>query len=115
MAPVAMPAFVTTAFRRFFDLGRPVRCVLPLGNGRLIHWVVACGFQGADDGAEKLSFTDQLFDAALRELAVVSRGQLCVSAGDFNVEPTKVLFLIKVISAGLWVDLQGGLGSSGWS
>ena len=36
--PVAMPSFATTAFRRFFDLGRLVRYVLPLGNGRLMHW-----------------------------------------------------------------------------
>ena len=82
------------------DLGRPVRCVLPLGNGRLIHLVVACGFQGADDDAEKLSFTDQLFDAALCELAVVSTDQPRVIAGDFNVEPTKVICLIKVSRLG---------------
>ena len=36
--PIAMPSFATTAFRRFFDLGRLVRYVLPLGNGRLMHW-----------------------------------------------------------------------------
>ena len=28
-------------------------------------------------------------------------------AGDFNVEPTKIPCLLKGISAGLWVDLQG--------
>ena len=98
-----------TAFRRYFDLGRLVRSVLPLGNGRLMHWVVAYGFQGADDDAEKLSLSDQLFDAAMCELAVVSRGQPCVIAGDINVEPTKVPCLLKGISAGLWVDVRLGL------
>ena len=96
-----------TAFRRYFDLGRLVRSVLPLGSGLLMHLVVAYGFQGADDDAEKLSLTDQLFDAVMCELAVVSRGQPCVIGGDFNKEPTKVPCLLKGISAGLQVDLQG--------
>ena len=61
-----------------------------MGGRRLLHLVVACGFQGAGDDAEKLSLTVQLFDAALCELALVGRGQLCVTAGDFNVEPTKI-------------------------
>ena len=69
-----------------------------------MHLVVAYGFQGAEDDAEKLCLTDQLCDAVLCELAV---GQPCVIAGDFNVEPTKVPCLLKGISAGLWVDLQG--------
>ena len=72
-----------------------------------MHLVVAYGFQGAGDDAEKLRLTDQLFDAALCELALVGRGQLCVTAGDFNVESTKIPCLLKLISAGLWVDLQG--------
>ena len=41
------------------------------------------------------------------ELSVIGRGQPCVITGDFNVEPTKVPCLLKGISAGLWVDLQG--------
>ena len=49
----------------------------------------------------------ELFEAVLSELAVVGRGQPCLIAGDFNVEPTKVPCLLKGISAGLWVDLQG--------
>ena len=40
-SPVAVPSSATTAFQRYFDLGRFVRCVLPLGNGRLMHLVVA--------------------------------------------------------------------------
>ena len=107
MTNVAMPTFATAALRRYFDLGRVVRCVLPLGKGRLMHMVVAYGFQGADEDAEKLSLTDQFFDAALCELALVGKGQSCVIAGGFNVEPTKVPWLLKGISAGLWVDLQG--------
>ena len=64
------------------------------------------GFQGADSDAEQLSLTEQLFDAALGELSVVSRGQPCLLVGDFNVEPTKIPCLAKGISAGLWVDLE---------
>ena len=44
--------------------------------------------------------TDQPFDAALGELSVVARGQLCVLVGDFNVEPTKIPCSAKGISAG---------------
>ena len=53
-----------------------------------------------------MSLTDQLPDAALRELAVVSRGQPSSIAGDFNVEPTKIPSLLKGIMEGLWFDLQ---------
>ena len=42
-------------------------------NGRLMHLVFAYDFQGADEDAEMLGLTDQLFRAALCELAVVSR------------------------------------------
>ena len=58
-------------------------------------WWWFIGYQGAEDDSEKLSLTNQLFDAALCELAVVSRGQPCVLAGDFNVEPTKISCLLK--------------------
>ena len=50
--------------------------------------------------------TDQLFEAVLCELAVVSRGQPCLLVGNFNVEPTKIPCLLKGISAGLWIDLE---------
>ena len=94
-APISMPSFATSAFRQFFELGRLVRCVLPLGNGRVMHLVVVYGYQVADDDSEKLNLTNQLFDAALCELAVVGRGQPCVLAGDFNVEPTKIPCFIE--------------------
>ena len=106
-APVSMPSFATSAFRRFFELGRLVRCVLPLGNGRVMHLVVVYGYQGADEDAEKLGLTNQLFEAVLCELAVVGRGQPCILAGDFNVELTKIPCLLKGIMSGLWFDLQG--------
>ena len=38
-APVALPTFATAQFRRYFDLGRAVRCLLPIGGGRhLCTW-----------------------------------------------------------------------------
>ena len=52
------------------------------------------------------AFIDQLFDAAFGELSVVARGQPCLLVGDFNVEPTKIPFLAKGTSAGLWVDFE---------
>ena len=86
-APLSLPTFATAQFKRFFDCGRAVRCMVPLGLGRFMHLVVLYGFQGADSDAEQLSLTEQLFDAALGELSVVSRGQPCLLVGDFNVEP----------------------------
>ena len=64
------------SLRGFFDCGRAVRCLVPLGSGRFMHLVVLYGYQGADDDAEQLALTEQLFDAALGELSVVARGSL---------------------------------------
>ena len=105
-ASLSLPTFATAQFKRFFDCGRAVRCLVPLGFGRFMHLVVLYGFQGADSDAEQLSLTEQLFDAALGELSVVARGQRCLLVWDFNVEPTKIPCLAKGISAGLWVDLE---------
>ena len=92
----------TVQFERFFDCGRAVRCMLPLGRGRFLHLVVLYRYQGADREAEKLAMTDQLLDAAFGELGVVAREEPCSVVGDFNVEPTKIPCLAKGISAGLW-------------
>ena len=80
----------TAQFKQFFDCGRAVRCLLPLGAGRFVHLVVLYGHQGARTVTEQLALTEQLFDAALGELSVVARGQPCMLVGDFNVEPTKI-------------------------
>ena len=105
-APLSLPTSVTAQFRRFFDCGRALRCLLPVASGRFLHLVVLYGYQGADGDAEQLSLTDQLFDAALGELRVVAMDQPCLIVGDFNVEPTKIPCLSKGIFAGLWVDLE---------
>ena len=60
----------------------------------------------ADNDAEQLASTEQLFYAALGELGVVALDQPCLLVGDLNVEPTKIHCLAKGISAGLWVDLE---------
>ena len=101
VAPVALPSFSTVAFQTYFGLGRLVRGVSPLGTGRLMHLVVAYGLQVADEDAERLNHSYQLFDAAMCELAVVSGGQPRIMAGDFNLEPTKIPRLLKGISARL--------------
>ena len=115
-APVSLPTFTTAQFMRFFDYSRAIRCMLPLGAGRFMHLVVLYGYQGADTDAEQLALTEQLFDAALGELGVVAPAQLCLKVGDFNMEPTKIPFLAKGISAGLWVDLESAwaLASGTW-
>ena len=46
-APVSLPTFATAQFKRFFDCGRAVRCLLPLGAGRFMHlgcfvWLSGC-------------------------------------------------------------------------
>ena len=68
--------------------------------------VVLYGYQGADDDAEQLALTEQLFDAALGELTVVAREQPWFLVGDLNVEPTEIPCLAQGISAGLWVDFD---------
>ena len=84
MPSLSLPTFATAQFKRFFDCGRVVRCMVPLGFGRFMHLVVFYGFQGADSDAEQLSLTEQLFDAALGELSIVSRGQPCLIGWGFQ-------------------------------
>ena len=105
-APLVCLLLLLLDLRGFFSLGRAVRCLVPLGSRRFMHLVVLYGYHGADSSAERLQLTNQLFEAALGELAVVARGQPCLIVGDFNVEPTKIPCLAKGISAGLWVDLE---------
>ena len=62
--------------------------------------MVVCGFYGAATDHEKLALTGALMDAVLGELAAVSRCQLCLMVGDLNIEPTKILCLLKGILAG---------------
>ena len=57
-APLALPTFATAQFRRFFDRGRAVRCLLPLGSGNFMHLFVLYGYQSADVDAEQLALTE---------------------------------------------------------
>ena len=63
-ALVALPTFAAAQFKRFFDCGRAVRCLLPLGGRRFMHLFVLNAYQGADTDAEQLALNEQLFDAA---------------------------------------------------
>ena len=78
----------------FFLVGR-YACLASMDWQSPSSWY---GYQGADREAEKLALTDQLLDAALGEIRVVSREQPCLVVGDFNVEPTKIPCL--------WVDFE---------
>ena len=77
-----------------------------------MHLAVLYGYHGADTDAECLRLTDQLFEAALGELAVVARRQPCLIVGDFNTDPRKIPCLAKGIFAGLWVDLEASWASA---
>ena len=105
-APLSLPTFATGQFKRFFDCGRAVRCMVPLELGRFMHLVVLYGYPGADTDAEQLAVTEQLFDAAIGELSVVAWREPCLLVGDFNVEPTKIPWPARGILAGLWVDFE---------
>ena len=61
----------------FFDCGRALRCMLPVASDRFLHFVVLYGYQGADNDAEQLALTEQLFDAASGKLGVVALDQPC--------------------------------------
>ena len=93
-------------FSEFYALGRVVRCHLPVAKGRVVHLVVIYGFQGASTDPEKLRLTEKLLYSFLCELAVVGSGQHCLSAGNVNVEPARVLGLQQGIMAGQRLDLQ---------
>ena len=105
-APVALPSFATSQFIVFFDCGRAVRCLLPLGAGRFMHLFVLYGYQGADTDAEQLALTNQILDAALGEVSVVAREQPCMLVGGFNVEPTKIPCLAKGFRLGSGLTLK---------
>ena len=104
--PLIFPTSATTSSRVSLTVvGRSGVCCRWVLVGLCI-WLFLYGYQGADADPEQLALTEQLFDAALGELSVVSRGQPCLLVGDFNVEPTKIPCLARGISAGLWVDLE---------
>ena len=101
----ALPTFATAQFKRFLDCGPAVRCMLPLGLGRFMLFVVLYGSQGADTDAEQLALTEQ---------CCCSRATLLTDwLGISTWSPPKSLaWLAKGISAGLWVFVGGGLGFS---
>ena len=72
----------------------------------MVHLVVVYGFQGASTDPEKLRLTEKLLVAVLCKLAVVASGQPCFIVGDLNIEPEKILCLLKGFMAGHWFDLQ---------
>ena len=105
-APLSHAVACTHDFRTWVGCGRVLRTVVPVGMGRIVHVVVVYGFQGADCDPEKLTRTDQLFQAVLCELRVIDEGHLHLVLGDFNIEPSKIPCLAKGISEGSLVDFS---------
>ena len=62
-AAISLPSIATVGFSEFFQLGRVLRCHLPVSGGRVVHVVVVYGFQGASTDPEKLRLTEKLLDA----------------------------------------------------
>ena len=104
-APLSLPSFVTPQFQEFFRLGRVLRTTLPTAQGGVVHLFVVCGYQGAEEDAQKLQLTDQLLQAVLAEAQVVCVGQPMLIAVDLNADPAVIPCLAKGISAGRYVDL----------
>ena len=94
----------TFQFRAFYEEGRAVRTVLPLGCGPCVHLVV--GYQASSHDLEARAKTGLLFDAVMGGLAPVAGCQTRLIVGDFDVEPNLILCLSKVIGSGLWVDFE---------
>ena len=70
-ASLSLSTFATAQFQRFFDSGRAVRCLLPLGSSRFLNLVVLYGYQGADTDADQLALTEQLSWPLLLEVRLV--------------------------------------------
>ena len=113
-APISLPTIAAVGFSQFFQLGRALRCHLPVACGRVVHLVVVYGFRGASTDPEKLRLTEKLLDAVLCELAVVSSGQPCLIVGDLNIEPERIPCLLKGLMAGRWFDLQSSSACCFW-
>ena len=111
-APLFHAVPSTHDFKALVSLGRVLRCVIPVGRGRIVHVVVVCGFQGADGDPEKLTRTEHLFQAVMCELRVVGEGYPQLILGDFNVEPSKIPSLVKGISEGYCIDFSETLSAS---
>ena len=72
-APVTLTTYATAQFQKFYCQGRAVRYVLLIGGGRVMHFVVLCGDQGADKDSEQLCLTFLQFDGSLCELEVLGK------------------------------------------
>ena len=59
-AHISLPSIATFGFSEFFQLGRVLRCHLPVSGGRVVHLVVVYGFQGASTDPEKLRLPEKL-------------------------------------------------------
>ena len=104
-AALAAPSLLIPGFREFHRLGRAVRVTLPTGDGGVVHLLVVCGCQGAEEDSQKLLLTDRLLGAVLAEAQVVCVGQPMLLVGDFNADPGVIPCLAKCIASGRLVDL----------
>ena len=46
-APLSLRTLAIAQFKRFFDCGRALRCMLPVASCRFLHLVVLYGYHGA--------------------------------------------------------------------
>ena len=95
----------------FFEEGKVVRTVLPLGCGRCMHLVVVYGYQGASHDPDALANTGLLFDGVLEGAGCCCWGQLWLIVGVFNVQLNLIPFACRrglgySSWEGIWRDLQ---------
>ena len=71
----------------------------------MVHLFVVHGYQGSEEDADKLLFTDKLLRAVLAEAQVVCVWQPFLVVGDLNADPGIINCLAKGIASGRFCDL----------
>ena len=110
-APLTLPTFSTPEFGEFFRLGRVIRVILPLADGRIAHLFVVYGYQGSCDDPHKLSLTNKLMEAVIGEAKVCGAYQPVIIAGDLNAEPSVIPVVAKALHCSHLVDLEAAFSS----
>ena len=105
-APITLPTFSNPEFGEFFRLGRAIRVILPLANGRIAHLFVVYGYQGSCDDPHKLALTNKLMEAVIGEAKVCGACQPVVISGDLNAEPLFIPVTAKALQCRYLVYLE---------
>ena len=86
-----------------------MRVTLSTGMGRVAHFFLVLGNQGAEEDPDKLLLTNKLLQAVLAEAQVVCVGWPLLVAGDLNAKPCVKPCLAKGFSSGIFCGFGTGL------